>query len=115
MVTTTSITAVRVSTRSDHATWKHAVEKSDVRLQWDPDHAPDGGRLARRAVQLGLRGSALRELAEEALLEVIDMTGFVEEQRKNASSGWEALSTPTEHVYSPAGRALASLDTRNEG
>lgn len=30
-------------------------KKSDVRLQWDPDHSPAGGPLIRRAIQLGLR------------------------------------------------------------
>ena len=30
-------------------------QKSPVRLQWDPDHAPCGGQERRRAIQLGLR------------------------------------------------------------
>ncbi len=30
---------------------------SDVRLQWDPDHKPDGSKETRRAIQLGLRNS----------------------------------------------------------
>ena len=30
--------------------WAEAVAQSDVRLQWDPDHAPSGARLERRAV-----------------------------------------------------------------
>jgi hypothetical protein len=33
--------------------WKHAVNRSDVRLQWDPDHSPAGGKLTRKAIQLG--------------------------------------------------------------
>lgn len=28
---------------------------SSVRLQWDPDHHPDGSPRRRRAIQLGLR------------------------------------------------------------
>lgn len=34
--------------------WKAAVDTSEVRLQWDPDHDPQGAKLNRRAVQLGL-------------------------------------------------------------
>ncbi len=30
--------------------WKQAVKSSFVRLQWDPDHAPDGSKLERRAI-----------------------------------------------------------------
>ena len=81
--------------------WKRAIVESDVRLQWDPDHAPDGAKLARRAVQLGLRGDALKALATSELVEVIDMSPFVEEQRAHALAGapWRGLRTPIEHVY----------------
>ena len=40
----------------DATTWKDAVGQSTVRLQWDPDHDPSGGRVERRAIQLGMRG-----------------------------------------------------------
>jgi hypothetical protein len=43
-----------------HEEWKNAVGRSDVRLQWDPDHDPCGRCVERRAVQLGLRGETLR-------------------------------------------------------
>ena len=84
--------------------WKHAVDDSEVRLQWDPDHAPDGAKVARRAVQLGLRGDALKALATTELVEVIDMSPFVEAQRAHALAGapWRALRTPVEHVFSPS-------------
>ena len=79
--------------------WQRAVETSDVRLQWDPDHAPDGAKLARRAVQLGLRGEALKALATTELVEVIDMSPLVEAQRAHAVRPWTELRTPIEHVY----------------
>src|SRR6185503_16242831 len=40
--------------------WKTRLAKSPVRLQWDPDHDPRGGKLERRAIQLGLAGDVLR-------------------------------------------------------
>ena len=36
---------------------QRGVARSDVRLQWDPDHAPSGEPEARRAIQLGLRNA----------------------------------------------------------
>src|SRR6516164_7944213 len=39
--------------------WKEAVARSDVRLQFDPDHSPSGAPIERRAIQLGLRGEVL--------------------------------------------------------
>ena len=34
---------------------KGLKQKSEVRLQWDPDHTPSGASHKRRAIQLGLR------------------------------------------------------------
>jgi Domain of unknown function (DUF4291) len=79
--------------------WKDAVAGSEVRQQWDPDHAPDGSKLERRAIQLGLRGDALRALAETELLEVIDMSAFVDAQRGAALGDVANLQTPVEHVF----------------
>ncbi len=87
-----------------HDDWAAAVAASDVRLQWDPDHGPDGAKLARRAVQLGLRGAALRALAGEALLEVIDVSPLVEAQRPHVAGDRSRLLMPAEHVYEPAPR-----------
>jgi len=52
--------------------WSLAVGRSDVRLQWDPDHHPSGAKLLRRAIQLGLRGEALEAFGRSELVEVID-------------------------------------------
>lgn len=81
--------------------WKAAVDTSEVRLQWDPDHDPQGAKLNRRAVQLGLRGSTLEAFASRELLEVIDMTSFVAVQRPHALAGDSQLLTPVETVYVP--------------
>lgn len=79
--------------------WQDAVAVSEVRRQWDPDHAPSGAKLPRRAIQLGLRGSLLREFATTELMEVIDMTDFVAEQRRYAQDDNPQLLTPLESVY----------------
>ncbi len=43
--------------------WSADVARSDVRLQWDPDHSPTGQSQVRRAIQLGLRSKALAAYA----------------------------------------------------
>lgn len=85
--------------------WQTAVSTSNVRRQWDPDHAPSGANLARRAIQLGLRGEALRAMATDELLEVIDMSSFVATQRLQARDDDPNLQVPVETVY--IGRAAA--------
>ncbi|MBF5004489.1 DUF4291 domain-containing protein [Diaphorobacter caeni] len=90
---------------ASHEAWQQAVADSDVRMQWDPDHAPSGMKLARRAVQLGLRGEALHRFAGDELLEVIDMTDFVNAQRPHARDDEPLLLTPVERVYPWDGEA----------
>ena len=84
------------------AQWQRAVGQSKVRLQWDPDHAPAGAHHPhrRRALQLGLRGSRLADLAGPELLQVIDLSDFVAAQRVLVQQGQlEALRLPIERVY----------------
>ena len=79
-----------------------------MRLQWDPDHNPSGAKLQRRAIQLGLRGERLEAFARRELLEVIDLSDFVTEQRERlAASGPSAIVTPRERVYRPADPSIA--------
>jgi hypothetical protein len=94
--------------------WSAAVAKSSVRLQWDPDHHPSGAKVERRALQLGLRGAILESFGQRELLEVIDFTEFVTEQRSRIESdGVANLETPRERVYlaeDPAVAARLSLE-----
>ncbi len=93
---------------ASHDEWKNAVASSEVRLQWDPDHDPHGKPLPRRAIQLGLRGGVLEAFGKRELLEVIDMSAFVAEQRAAlASADLRGLMLPAEQVYLPENRELA--------
>ena len=88
--------------------WEAAIARSDVRLQWDPDHDPHGKAVSRRAIQLGLRGAALDAFGKRELLEVIDMTAFVAAQRSQLQqAGLAELKTPAERVYHPAEASIA--------
>ena len=78
--------------------WSTAVATSEVRLQWDPDHDPHGSKLERRAIQLGLKGSVLKQYAEEWIVKIEDISEFVATQRGNLSNIGELL-TPKERVY----------------
>jgi len=89
--------------------WSRAIDQSSVRLQWDPDHDPSGAKLGRRAVQLGLRGAVLEAFGRRELVEVIDLSEFVAEQRlRLESSGVSALVTPRERVYRPENPTIAT-------
>jgi len=85
-----------------HDAWKAAVSRSDVRLQWDPDRAPNGGKCERKAIQLGLRGNTLESYGKKEIVEIIDMSDFIAQQRELIGD-WKSgkLLTPEEDVYVP--------------
>jgi Domain of unknown function (DUF4291) len=78
------------------AEWNAAIARSEVRLQWDPDHDPAGNKQERRAVQLGLRGETLEKFGHEWIVEIQDITAFVKEQ---AHRSHKELLLPREEVY----------------
>jgi len=90
-----------------HEKWQEAVAQSDVRLQWDPDHDPNGHCLERRAVQLGLRGETLRRYGQSDLVSIEDITPFVIKQRENLKEGFQGLQTPCEEIYRPHSNTAA--------
>jgi hypothetical protein len=65
------------------AEWQKKMQKKQagtVRLQWDPDHHPNGSKHPnRRAIQLGLRGITTFANGED-IVEIQDITSFVNEQ-----------------------------------
>ncbi|MEG4275252.1 MULTISPECIES: DUF4291 domain-containing protein [unclassified Microcoleus] len=79
--------------------WKQAVKNSAVRLQWDPHHHPSGAKLERRAIQQGLRGSALARYARDWIVNIEDISEFVQQQRQYRGGDRIQLLTPSETVY----------------
>ena len=95
---------------ADKQAWLDAVAKSDVRLQWDPDHGPWGQKLERRALQLGLRRAALASYARDWIVEIEDVSAFVAEQRRHVfARELDRLHTPRERVYPVGDAATAAL------
>jgi hypothetical protein len=80
--------------------WQESLRTSNVRLQWDPDHEPHGGRLLRRAIQLGLRGEVLKSYCGPWIVSIEDISDFVRAQHAVLTEqGLGALMTPNEEVY----------------
>ncbi|MFT5917394.1 MAG: hypothetical protein ACJAWV_003852 [Flammeovirgaceae bacterium] len=69
------------SVYGSHENWKKELENSSVRLQWDPDYNPNGGKLERRAVQIGIKGNLLKDFATDWIISIEDITPFVKEQK----------------------------------
>jgi hypothetical protein len=91
----------------DEKAWSRAVARSDVRLQWDPDHGPSGNRVARRAIQLGLQGEAALKYSREWIISIEDISEFVAQQRQNLMGDQADLLTPSESVYEVSDVSIA--------
>ena len=80
--------------------WKRLIHSSDIRLQWDPERDIHGNPLNYRSLQLGLRGEALRKYVDEWIVDITDITSYVNElkclilQKKDVS-----MLLPKENVY----------------
>jgi len=91
-----------------HEEWRHQVARSNVRLQWDPDHDPFGKPVERKAIQLGLRNDFLLPFKGESIVEIIDISLFVAAQRELlAKDGLQSLLVPREKSY-PVDEATAA-------
>ncbi|NLR66270.1 DUF4291 domain-containing protein [Chitinophaga varians] len=89
--------------------WQSALKTSDVRLQWDPDHDPNGNKLERRAIQLGLRGGTLKEFGQRQIVAIEDITDFVKEQHLVLQRNPDALEVPEESLYTLEDAVIRSI------
>lgn len=78
--------------------WRDALNKSNVRIQWDPDHGLHGEKLKRRAVQIGIKDEALRKFNDEYIRSITDITPFVLEQHALMHSDPNYLKVVFENV-----------------
>ncbi|MCH2032616.1 MAG: DUF4291 domain-containing protein [Tenacibaculum sp.] len=84
----------------DWEDWQHHVKNSSIRLQWDPDHNPYGGKLERRAIQIGIRNEEIIKYAKEDILEIEDISEFVREQHQFVlAKDLDKLIIPAERPY----------------
>jgi hypothetical protein len=85
-----------------------------VRLQWDPDHLPNGRpHVYRRAVQLGLRGVSSYADGSD-IVQIMDVSEFVRCQAKlacvkRAKRVDDALLVARERVYTPSAANAADV------
>jgi hypothetical protein len=82
-----------------HEEWKVELAKTEVRLQWDPDHDPYGNKQDRKAIQLGMKGDILKKFCTEWIIKIEDITEFVhQEYQKVVAKNLDDLSLPFEDV-----------------
>ncbi len=91
------------------ADWEKAFEDTAVYCQWDPDRNINGKAIQRAAIQIGLKGTALREFLDNGIYRIVDMTPNVRkwnEQRKHGKLSIKDI--PAERLY-----PIENKSTRN--
>lgn len=63
-------------TGQSHDGWKAAMERSPVRVQWDPERDLHHNPLPHRAIQIGLSGEAVKRYAGEWIVRITDETAM---------------------------------------
>ena len=104
-----AVVSTRAKDESGQDLSKSPTKDDLVRLQWDPDHLPNGEKVSsgRRAIQLGLRGDMFIKFSKEFILNISDITEFVKEQSTNVSNTAN-LVIPQETVYAVLNQEIAS-------
>lgn len=80
--------------------WKEQIHQSDIRCQWDPERDIFGNPLKIRSIQLGLKGQALYSYVNDWIVEIEDITPYVQKLYKNKNDGIDIKSLlPQEKKY----------------
>lgn len=83
-----------------HDEWKEQIKKSEIRCQWDPERDIYGNALEYRSIQLGLRGSAVKKYVEEWIVNITDITDYVNDLKEKLEAGIDIKCfLPNESIY----------------
>ncbi|MGW3040651.1 DUF4291 domain-containing protein [Kitasatospora sp. NPDC001159] len=79
---------------ASQAEWKRELRQSPVRVQWDPERGPNLGALEWRAIQVGLRGEAVRRYADDWIRRITDVTALADRMRRERDPALLPVETP---------------------
>jgi hypothetical protein len=93
------LTSFDPAIHESQAQWARALRATEVHVQWDPDRDLDGRPLARRAIQLGLRGSMVKRYVDEWIVSVADFTPLAKAIHHALQMRTVLPETPLESEY----------------
>ncbi|HEX9060529.1 MAG TPA: DUF4291 domain-containing protein [Clostridia bacterium] len=85
---------------SSHNEWDKAFKNSEVYCQWDPDRDVWGKPIGRKAIQIGIRGEAVKNYIDKWIVKISDITPDVTKWRTQLKNGClKKELLPKEKVY----------------
>ena len=98
-------------TYADHTAWRHRLDTTCVRIQWDPERDLRHEPLGHRSIQIGLTGQAVTRYVDDWIVSIRDATALMIQIRDLAAAGRPSEARhllPAERPY-PADPQLASV------
>lgn len=95
------LSSYKESIYTTYENWKECLRTSDVRCQWDPERNIYGYPLDKRTIQLGLKGEFVKKYVNEWIVQITDITDFVNELYNKRNSKKEDITKylPIEKEY----------------
>lgn len=62
-----------------HDQWRKDLDKSSVRIQWDPERDLNSSPLNQRSIQIGLRGAAIQQYVFDWIISITEVTPLAHE------------------------------------
>ncbi len=95
--------AVLTSPESESFTgkeWEKAFGEAEVYCQWDPDRNINGNPINRAAIQIGIKGSALKDFLNDGIFRIEDITPDVRKWNEQRKTGkLDVKNLPAEKIY----------------
>ncbi|MEY8321222.1 DUF4291 domain-containing protein [Lachnospiraceae bacterium 46-61] len=80
--------------------WKKAFDETTVYCQWDPDRNVNGNPINRAAIQIGLKGSTLKDFLNTSIYCIEDITPLVRKWNEQRKCGrLNSRDLPVEKIY----------------
>lgn len=80
--------------------WEKVFNETTVYCQWDSDRSANGNAVNRAAIQIGLKGGALRDFIDTGIFRIEDITLSVKKMNEQRKRGkLNAKELPIEKVY----------------
>jgi len=80
--------------------WRKAFDETTVYCQWDPDRNVNGNAINRAAIQIGLKGSTLKDFLNTGIYCIEDITPLVRKWNKQRKCGrLNSKDLPVEKIY----------------
>jgi hypothetical protein len=74
-------------TNPDEAAWRHRMDTTSVRIQWDPERGLRHEALGHRSIQIGLTGHAVARYVDDWIVSIRDTTPLMIQIRRLVTAG----------------------------